>query len=29
LPTLRRTSTEQKLFLMYYFEDSQRGGHYH
>jgi hypothetical protein len=29
LATLRQTNTEQKIFLMYYFEDSKRGGNYH
>ena len=26
--TIHTLNTEQKIFLMYYFEDSQRGGHY-
>ncbi len=26
--TINKISTEQKIFFMYYFEDSQRGGHY-
>ncbi len=28
-PTFTKISTEQKIFLMYYFEDSKRGGNYH
>jgi hypothetical protein len=27
-PLLRQLTSEQKIFLMVYFEDSQRGGHY-
>ncbi len=27
-PTINTVSTEQKIFFMYYFEDSHRGGHY-
>jgi len=26
--TINKVTTEQKIFLMYYFEDSHRGGHY-